>query len=173
MQNVVISGRSYSGTTTIARSLSETLNWQFISAGERFRSYCCEHGCQVTYIPFFLQLEFDSKIKSEITNQPATIFEGRYLGYFCKDLDNTLRVLIKANISMRIERCLKRESIVKSASDASEFIMHRDNREDSDAKELYGLDNFLDESFFDLQLDNDDLLQLEENIRAIAKRIGG
>ncbi len=172
MRNVVISGRSYTGTTTLARSLSETLNWQFISAGERFRAYCCQHGCQITYIPFPLQLEFDRKIKSEMANQSRTVFEGRYLGCFCKDLDNTLKVLINASMSMRIERCLKREDIVQSASEASDFILHRDNREDSDAKELYGLYNFLDENFFDLTLGNNNLSELEENLKLISERIG-
>ena len=169
--NFIISGRSYTGTTTVARLLSQSIGWDFISAGERFRSYCHEHKIGITNIPYHVQIDFDNQIKSEILERHDSVFEGRYLGLFCKDLPSIIRVLLTASFQVRTARCFTREPSIHSESDAVEFIKCRDNHEVSIAEDLYGTRDFLDPGFFDFVLTNDYVADLNSNIELLAGRL--
>ena len=163
---VTVSGLSYTGTTTFGKHLASALNWQFISAGQRFREKCEQHGIAITDIPTAMHRQLDEQVQTELTVALDTVFEGRYLGHFGRLYTDILKIRLEANLEVRQARCLAREPGHSDLDWALRYIRFRDASEVKDAKDLYGLDNFLDDDFFHLILMNN---HLEDHERAIER----
>ncbi len=98
---ITISGLSFTGKTSFSKKLATLLNWQCISAGQRFRDLCAAKGILITDIPKNDHIELDDKIKTEILNDHDTIIEGHYLGIFSKNISSVLKVLLVSDIDRR------------------------------------------------------------------------
>ena len=145
---------SFTGTTTLASELAQSLGWDFLSAGERFRQYCNVTGLPLTSIPNNVHLAFDATIQGEIRELKHVVMEGRYLGFFARDYNDVLTVWVHSNLASRSARCLEREDSISSLEEAESHIIHRDSCEKGVGNEIYGLADFTNPSQFARAFEN-------------------
>uniref|UniRef100_A0A7C3UCA3 Cytidylate kinase n=1 Tax=Geoglobus ahangari TaxID=113653 RepID=A0A7C3UCA3_9EURY len=138
---ITISGPPGSGTTTVARKLSERLEIPLISAGEIFRRLAMERG--MTLEEFSKLAESDPEIDSLIDHKQkelslqydSGIFEGRLSGWM---IDADLKVWIYCKADIRYGRIAKREKKPIEVVRAETKL-----REESERKrylKIYGID---------------------------------
>ena len=138
---ITISGPPGSGTTTVAKKLSEKLGIPLISAGEVFRQLAMEKG--MTLEEFSKLAETDPKIDNlvdqrqrELSNQyDSGIFEGRLSGWM---IDADLKVWIYCRPEVRYERIAKRENKPIEVVRAETKL--REESERSRYLKIYGID---------------------------------
>ena len=138
---ITISGPPGSGTTTVAKKLSEKLGIPLISAGEVFRQLAMEKG--MTLEEFSKLAETDPKIdnlvdqrQKELSNQyDSGIFEGRLSGWM---IDADLKVWIYCRPEVRYERIAKRENKPIEVVRAETKL--REESERSRYLKIYGID---------------------------------
>ena len=137
---IVISGLGYSGSSTLADSLSKRLNWELILAGERFRIYCRENGIDpndAKQIPKEVHRQFDEKLTLEMGASVRTIFEGRIAIWLSTNLPYALRVWCRTDAITRITRCVQREGL--SREKCAELIDNRDRTDSETFEMLYNI----------------------------------
>jgi cytidylate kinase len=164
---IIISGLSFTGKTSFSNKLACLLNWEFISAGQRFRSLCAERGFSIDSIPKECHLELDKIIKIEIIEKNNTIIEGRYLGLFSQKVPSVLKILLRSDYNKRVERCFLRECRIVELNAAKSEIDKRDEIERNDSNDLYQIRKFDDESFFDAIIINNDLNDFQKGLKKI------
>ena len=164
---VVISGLSYTGSTTMTHLLAKSLSWQVVSAGARFREFCHQHGLSIIPMPLDTQRTFDEQFQNDLRIASHTVFEGRFLAYFSRDLPDVLKVRLDASYRVREARCLQREADICNVRQAAERIQLRDSQERWDAEYLYDLQDFLDTAYFDLCIQNDQPEDLTDGVGRI------
>jgi len=154
--SIVISGPVASGTTTAAKAVAEKLNLEYHSAGDFFRKYMIEHNIPLhahSQIPD----EIDQKVDRELTTLAdggGVIIEGRYIGYFTRNMPHVLKVLLTADEKIRIKRATER---IHTHTETAQDIKKREDENDAKFRKLYANENFLDPNFFDLVIDTTDL----------------
>ena len=136
---ITIGGVAGSGTTTVAKVLSEKLDIPFVSAGSIFREMAAEHG--MTPVEFGKFAENNTDIDKEIDNRQVKlaeeadnlIIEGRLSSFF---IDADLKVCFTAPLDVRAKRVGEREN--KSVETARLEIIAR---EESEAKRYMAIHN--------------------------------
>ena len=168
---ITISGPPGSGTTTIAKRISERLEIPLISAGNLFRKLARERGMTVEEFGRYaesnpeIDLLIDKTQKEEAASLKACVVEGRLSGWM---VDNaTLRVLIFAEDKTRFERIAKRER--KPIEVAKRETLARENIERERYKKYYGIeiDNW---SIYDLIINSTSFLA-DEVVEVILKAL--
>ena len=105
---ITVSGLPGSGTTSLARYLSEKHNFELISAGEVFRQMAKEHNMD---LPAFGALakrdptfdkQIDARQKEIAESRDNIIVEGRLSGWMVPSAD--LKIWIQAPLECRIRR---------------------------------------------------------------------
>lgn len=167
---IIISGLSYTGKTTLGKALAFALDWKFISAGSLFREECKKQGQAITAIPDEIHKNLDGRIICSLRKMRETVVEGRYLGLFCHGDTTILKLLTRVDTQIRIDRCRFRESLPDN-SFANQFLMTRDSAEMADALRLYKKQDFLEESLFDLVIDNNNEEDMKNAISLVTKVI--
>ena len=150
---ITISGLSGSGKTTVAKALSENLNYKYVSSGEAFRQLAHERSMNLER--FSILAENDPEIdrmidkrQVEIVNRyKNVIFEGRLSG---KLVNGDLKIWLKASLAVRVKRIAKREQ--KSYEQAFNETRSRENSEVKRYLEIYNIDIF-DLDTYDLVID--------------------
>lgn len=148
-KSITVSGLSATGTTTTAKALCEKLGLEYHSAGEFFRKYMLEHNIPLhahLQIPDELDREIDEKLTS-LAQKGGVVVEGRYIGYFTKDMDYVLRVLLTADEKTRLQRAMHR---THTHTETVEEIQKREEENDRKFRKIYANENFLDPKFFNL-----------------------
>ena len=147
---ITIGGVAGSGTTTVAKVLSERLGIPFVSAGAIFREMAAERG--MTPIEFGKFAESNTDIDKEIDNRQAKlaeeaddlIVEGRLSAYF---IDADLKVCFTAPLDVRAKRVCEREG--KSVETAREEILAREESEAIRYMDIHNID-ITDMDIYDL-----------------------
>lgn len=137
---IVVSGLSYSGSSTLATNLSRFLKWDLILAGARFRTYCHEHGLDpnsAKQIPNDVHRYLDDKLILEMQTSDQTIFEGRIAIWLASNMTYALRVWCQTDIQTRIIRCGQREGL--SRKESVEFVDNRDRSDYETYETLYNI----------------------------------
>ncbi|MBO8181313.1 MAG: AAA family ATPase [Archaeoglobus sp.] len=139
---ITISGPPGSGTTTIAKKISEKLRIPLISAGDLFRKLARERGMTVEEFGRYaesnpdIDMLIDKTQKEEAASLDACVVEGRLSGWM---VDNaSLKVLIFAEDRVRFERIAKREK--KPVEIAKRETLARENIERERYKKYYGIE---------------------------------
>lgn len=151
-KSIVISGPIASGTSTTAKALSEKLNLKYIAVGEFFRQYAIEHKIPL-YDKEQIPDDLDRKVDEEVTKlaqKGGVVVDGDYIGYFTRDMNSVLKVLLVCDEQTRIKRALARQSTHK---ETGEEIKLRQEGLDQKFRKLYADENFLNPKFFDLVID--------------------
>src|SRR3989338_5629003 len=151
--SIAISGPVASGTTTAAKAVAEKLGLEYRSAGDFFRDYMLKHNIPLHKkedLPDEVDEKFDDEATKILKSNKPIVFDGLYVGYFARDMDDVLKVLLTADEEARIKRALKRTHTHK---ETAKTIKLRDEAHDTKFRKLYANENFLDPKFFDLIID--------------------
>ena len=168
--SISLSGPVAAGTTTAVKTLAQKLNLKYNSAGEFFRKYMKDHNIPLPNkekIPDEVERALDEKLTELLKSKKPVVVDGLYAGYFARDMNHVLKVLITADEATRIQRALDR-----SEGETAEDVRRRDAAHNAKFRKLYANENFLDTNFFDLVIDNTNL-EPEEVIEKIASRFVG
>ncbi|MBI2595871.1 AAA family ATPase [Candidatus Daviesbacteria bacterium] len=146
-KNIAVSGAIATGKSTLARNLAQTLGWQWLSAGEYFRKWHGKHKIPLHHsgkVPQELDKKFDKHFQNLMKNKEHVVFESHLAGFFAKDYPQTFKVLCCSELKTRIKR---------AAKEAAKSIKMRAESHRRKFKKLYGVENRLDESYFNLVVD--------------------
>ncbi|MBN1235273.1 MAG: AAA family ATPase [Methanotrichaceae archaeon] len=150
---ITISGAPGTGTSTLARSLSQQLKLRWINSGELFRKIAGEKNISVKEMNRLAEKgpEIDYLIddaQKVLAKEGGGVFEGRLSGHL---LPADLKVLLKADLRTRAERIAKREA--KLTEDAMHETRTREESEARRYKMYYNID-ICDFSAYDLVVDS-------------------
>lgn len=137
---IVISGLAYSGSSTLAMNLSRLLKWDLILAGDRFRTYCHEHGLDpnnAKQIPSDVHRYLDNKLILEMQTSTQTIFEGRIAIWLASNMPYVLRVWCQTDAKIRTTRCGQRKGL--SRKESVELVDNRDRSDSETYERLYNI----------------------------------
>ena len=152
---ITISGLPGSGTTTVAKLLSEELSVELISAGELFRQIAEEKKLPLEQFNELAENndDFDRQIDErqgeEAMKRENVIVEGRLSGFFVPDAD--LKIWLKAPVEVRAKRIAHREAI--AYEEALSAMNNRERSENKRYEQYYGID-LNDLSIYDLVIDS-------------------
>jgi cytidylate kinase len=150
---VTISGAPGTGTSTLARSLSQQLKLRWVNSGDLFRKIASDKNISVREMNRLAEKgpEIDYLIddaQKALSKDGSGIFEGRLSGHL---LSADLKVLLKAELRTRAERIAKREA--KLTDDAIAETRIREESEARRYKKYYNID-ISDFSAYDLVVDS-------------------
>ncbi len=150
---ITVSGAPGTGTTTLARGLSEELGLRWINSGELFRKMAGEKKVSVRELNRLAELspEIDYRIddaQRALAREGPGIFEGRLAGHL---IDANLKILLKANLKARAERIAKRES--RLMGNTQQETREREECEARRYKKYYNID-INDCCIYDLVIDS-------------------
>ena len=152
---ITISGLPGSGTTTVAKLLSEELSVELISAGELFRQIAkekklpLEHFNKLAETDDDFDRQIDERQGEEAMKRENVIVEGRLSGFFVPDAD--LKIWLKAPVEVRAKRIAHREAI--AYEEALSAMNNRERSENKRYEQYYGID-LNDLSIYDLVIDS-------------------
>jgi cytidylate kinase len=152
---LTISGLPGSGTTTVAKLLSQEFEMELISAGEMFRRIAKAKKLQLDQFSELAENndEFDRQIDEkqgkEAMKRDNVIIESRLSGFFVPKAD--LKIWLKAPLEIRARRIAGREGIVYEA--ALSAMKDRERSEHKRYEQYYGI-NLDDLAIYDLIIDS-------------------
>ena len=152
---ITISGLPGSGTTTVAKLLSEDLSVELISAGELFRQIAkekklpLEHFNKLAETDDDFDRQIDERQAEEAMKRENVIVEGRLSGFFVPDAD--LKIWLKAPVEVRAARIAGREKI--AYEEALSAMKSRERSENNRYEQYYGI-NLDDFAIYDLVIDS-------------------
>ena len=154
--NIVISGDIGTGTSTLAKNLSEKLGWQVISFGDYFRAYVKENKIDLWNkldVPAEWEYKMDGDFHKKLENEEKLIVDGHYQGYLSKDLEDIFRILLVCDDKLSEERILKRQH---THEETPETISKRRQGLRDSFKKLYGSADYFDPKLFHLVINTAD-----------------
>lgn len=171
---ITISGPPGSGTTTVARKLSEKLGFPMISAGEVFRKLAKEHGMSLENFSRYAENNpeidnlVDQRQKEEAMRFENVIVEGRLSGWM---VPAELKVWIYADEDIRYQRIARREK--KPIEVVRQETRLREEIEKRRYMKIYGID-IEDKRLYHLMINSGrfDADQIAEIILRAAELIG-
>jgi len=152
---ITISGLPGSGTTTVAKLLSNELALDVISAGEMFREIAKEKSLPLEQFSKLaednedLDRWVDEKQEKEALKRENVIVEGRLSGFFVPHAD--LKIWLKAPVEVRARRVAGRENI--TYEEALSAMKSREQSEYTRYEKYYGI-HLDDLSIYDLIIDS-------------------
>ena len=152
---LTISGLPGSGTTTVAKLLSQEFELELISAGEMFRQIAKDKKLPLDQFSELAENndEFDRQIdemqSKEAMKRDNVIIESRLSGFFVPKAD--LKIWLKAPSEIRARRIGGREGI--AYEDALFAMKDRERSEYKRYEQYYGI-NLDDFSIYDLVIDS-------------------
>ncbi|AGK60139.1 cytidylate kinase, putative [Archaeoglobus sulfaticallidus PM70-1] len=152
---ITISGAPGTGTSTIAKLLSERLNLPVISAGMMFRKLARERGMTLDEFGRYadsnpeIDMLIDRTQKEEAVKRDSCIVEGRLSGWMVEDAD--LKVLLFAKDDVRFQRIASREK--KPFEVARDETLRREQIEMERYLKYYGID-IRDYSIYDVVINS-------------------
>ncbi len=157
-KNIAISGDIGTGKSTLAKLLSEKLNWKYVSAGNYFREWYKNQGMDVSKV-YGIPEEEDRKMEADFQKDMAEktdiVFESRLAGWLAKDYAKTLKVLCTVEPEEAYRRVAGRDSV--SEVEAKALSQKRAKDLVDKFNNLYAVSDFLDEKYFDLVIDTTNL----------------
>jgi len=152
-RNIIVSGGVGTGTTTLAKGLSEKLGWKYLSAGGFFRAYAKEYDIPLwdkEAVPDALDKKIDYEFLEKMRDDSDYVFDSHYGGWFAKDLPDVYRVLLICDRDLATKRILEREHTHKETPE--EIELRRQGLRDKFRK-LYSKDDYEDPKLFHLVID--------------------
>jgi cytidylate kinase len=161
---ITISGEPGSGTTTIAKLLSEKTGLRLAYIGETFRQLAKEHGMNLQVFSKYAEThpEIDLELdKRQVQNAQDgnVILEGRLSGWLVKKNGiSGFSVLLIAALDTRIKRVMGRED--KDYELVRSEILARERCEQERYQKFYNI-NYLATEHYDLIIDTSELTAVE------------
>lgn len=153
---ITISGLPGSGTTTLARTLSDQLSYTLISAGEVFRQMAIEKGMSLAAFGAYCEKDpatdhlIDTRQREIALFSDNIIVEGRLSGWNLPEAE--LRIWLKAPLHVRTGRIFERDEIA-DLTKAKEETRVRESSEEQRYRQYYSID-ISDLTIYDIVLDS-------------------
>lgn len=170
-KNIAISGDIGTGKSTLARLLSEKLDWEYISAGNYFREWYKSQGMDVSKvygIPEEEDRKMEASFQKEMKEKEGVVFESRLAGWLARDYPETLKVLCTVENEEAYKRVSKRDSV--SEAEAKTLSIQRSKDLVDKFNKLYNVSDFLDGKYFDLVI-NTTNLNPEEVLQKVLEKL--
>jgi cytidylate kinase len=154
--NVAISGRIATGTSTLAKSLAQTLGWKRINVGDLQREFDRKRGMDEKITGSDTRTdareqEMEDMTKEKLTKESQLVYEAWLAGFVARGIPGVLKVLLVCDDALRIDRMVNRDNV--SVEDAKRQIRDREQGNIKKWKRLYGDYDFWDPKEFDLVID--------------------
>jgi CMP/dCMP kinase len=155
IQVITITGEVATGKSTIAEALLEKLDgWRKANTGQKFREICASRGWsiqQVSFLPDEVHKEVDEWQKMVAETESRIIIEGRLAGWLTRDLPHVFQIFCWTPIDVRVQRYMEREHTTEEI--ARSEIEFRDQQDVLKYQRAYDLEDYRDQSFYDLFID--------------------
>ncbi|MBZ9689184.1 cytidylate kinase family protein [Clostridium estertheticum] len=167
---ITITGALHSGKSSIAKAISEALDYTYFSVGELQRKLAVEKGMSITeYNKYMLDNNLDQEVDNKTMeigrDKENFIFDARLAWYFIPD---SFKIYLKVDIDVAVERAMKNErgksEKYASKEEAKASIIERRRLEVSRFKNIYNIDLNKD-SNYDLVIDTSHI-SMEEVIES-------
>jgi len=183
IRNITISGRIGAGATTLAKKLSDKLNWPLLEGGDLFEKIHKELNISqvdVLQRPDSFDLRFEEQIKKILIHEKHQIIQSHLAGFDIQGIEGVFKILVicqdpsgddKADI--RIDRLMNRDGISLQA--AKHEILEREKENLEKFRKLYAENDsnwiYWDHKYYDLVV-NTYSLNKEEALDFVLKNIG-
>jgi cytidylate kinase len=139
IRNITISGRIGAGATTLAKKLSNVLNWPLLEGGDLFEKIHKQLNISqidVLERPDSFDLKFEAQIKKILTNERNQIIQSHLAGFDIQGIAGVYKILVicqdpqgqdKADI--RIDRLMNRDGISLEAAKHEALTREKENLE--------------------------------------------
>ncbi len=148
--NIIVCGDIGTGTTTLSKGLAEKLDWKHLSAGNFFREYAKKHNIPLwdkSRVPDDVDKKVDNEFLDKMKNEKKLVFDSHYGGWFAKDLNDVLRILLVCDKEVAEQRIISRESDHKET--AADIEKRRQGLR-TKFKKLYSDADYEDPKYFHL-----------------------
>ena len=183
IQNITISGRIASGTSTLASHLSEALGWEFLNGGKLFRQFSLEKGLDIVQTntrPDQFDLEYEEKIKNILKVKSHQIIQSHLAGFDAQGIEKVFKILVvcedalgEDKVDIRIDRLVNRDG--KKVENAKQEVLERERQNLEKWRRLYANNDtnwvYWDKKYYDLTV-NTYSLNASESAQAVLKAIG-
>ena len=183
INNITISGRIGAGATTLAKKMSEVLNWPLLEGGDLFEKIHKELNISqvdVLQRPDSFDLQFEAQIKKILTEDRQQIIQSHLAGFDIQGIAGVYKILVicqdpngedKADI--RIDRLMNRDGI--SLQEAKHEALEREKENLEKFRKLYVNNDptwiYWDPKYYDLVV-NTYSLNKEEALKFVLEKIG-
>jgi len=159
-KNIAVSGRIGSGTSTLAKQLSQSLGWPLRDASQIFRDVTAQMGFNlevdinkaVENRDDQIDTEVDRKTLDVLRDDKNIIVTSKLAGFLSRDIKHTLRVLITCPEEERIRRYAASRG--HSPAQAKKLLILREKLDNEKWRRLYGNHDFFNPGYFQLELDS-------------------
>lgn len=162
IKNITVSGRIGSGATTLAKKLSEYLEWEMLDGGKIMRKVQSDIGAGVEETskrPDHFDLEYEEKIKNILSLDSHHIIQSHLAGYDAQGIDGVFKILVitedengEDKMDIRIDRLVNRDGT--SIEQAKYEIKERDKQNLEKFRRLYANNDpnwvYWDKKYYDL-----------------------
>lgn len=156
INNITVSGRIGSGATTLAKKLSEHLNWEMLDGGKIMRKVQSDIGAGVEETskrPDHFDLEYEEKIKKILSSEKNHIIQSHLAGFDAQGIDGVFKILVVTEdhegndkTDIRIDRLVNRDGT--PVEQAKHELRERDRQNLDKWRRLYA-DNDTDWVYWD------------------------
>lgn len=133
-RNIVISGLSGTGTTTLFNNLKKKFpDWYFFSGGEYMRQYAIKQGLfdpknkthhKATVYSDDFDRQVDFKMRKDLQEKEKLIIESWLCGFMAQGIPGVLKILLICDDALRIDRIVNRDGL--TVSQAKKHIRERE-----------------------------------------------
>lgn len=154
---LTVSGPPGSGTTTLAKRLTERFNLDYVSGGDVFREEAEERGVSVGEFNRMVEeepeidRELDERQREIARERDDVLLESRLAGWMAEEHAD-VSIWLKADDRVRAERVAEREDV--TVDEALEESRQRESSEAKRYRDLYDID-VDDLTVYDLVIDTE------------------
>lgn len=156
-RNVTISGKVATGTSTLAKNLTNSLGWKYVNVGEIQREYdrahqIAENKQGAASRPDDHEKEIDAMTKKMLQTENNIVYEAWLAGFVTQGIDGVLKILvICTHDDVRIDRVVNRDNV--TIVEAKQWIKQREEENLKKWQKLYGPYDFWDPKYYNLVID--------------------
>ena len=173
LRNITISSKAATGSTTLARSLSEKLGWQLILGGELVREHVKKNGIpleETGQTSDQLHLDLDNLIKEKLQKENHLVIESWLAGFDAQKIPGVFKILLLCpDDAVRIDRLVNRDRM--TIDEAKRHLQIREEENIKKWEKLYHTRDFWNSKLYDLTIDtyaNGPTETLEIALKALA-----
>jgi len=154
---ITVSGKISSGTTTLAKNLTNILKWRYINAGEIQRKYDRQHMIDENKQGALSrtdthEMEVDDMTINILKTDKDLVYEAWLAGFMAQKINGIFKVLLFCSVdAIRIDRVANRDKL--TIDEAKLFVKQREEENITKWKKLYGDYDFWDPKYYDLAID--------------------
>ena len=171
-QNITVTGKICTGSTTLATALAEKLGWKYRNSGQIFREYMVRNKKPLentTRSPDSIHHELDNYVINQLKKRKEQIFEGWLTGFMARDIPGVLKVLLICDDALRIDRLVNRDNM--TVNQAKKHLKKREAENFKKWSKMYRATDFWEPKYYDLVIDTY-ANSKEETLKKVLRELG-